>query len=130
MSIDYHRGLGTRKEATAQVRLTKGSGKVLVNGRDMLNYLCRQNLVTHALAPLSEVNLMGKVDIIARVRGGGLSGQAGALRMGIARALVNIDPQFRNPLKKSGFLTRDARMVERKKYGRVKARKRFQFSKR
>ena len=130
MAEDYLRGLGTRKRAVAQVRLKQGSGKVSINGREILAYLCRENLVTHALAPVEEAKLMGKIDIIAKVTGGGLSGQAGALRMGIARALVQLDPQLRINLKKKGFLTRDARMVERKKYGLVKARKRFQFSKR
>jgi len=130
LAEDYLRGLGTRKRAIAQVRLKQGSGKVSINGREILAYLCRENLVTHALAPVEEAKLMGKIDIIAKVTGGGLSGQAGALRMGIARALVQLDPQLRINLKKKGFLTRDARMVERKKYGLVKARKRFQFSKR
>jgi len=130
LAEDYLRGLGTRKTAVAQVRLKQGTGKTIVNGRDVLAYLCRQNLVTHALAPVEEAKLMGKIDIVAKVTGGGLSGQAGALRMGIARALIQLDPQLRIGMKKNGFLTRDARMVERKKYGLVKARKRFQFSKR
>jgi len=130
LAEDYLRGLGTRKTAVAQVRLKQGTGKTIVNGRDVLAYLCRQNLVTHALAPVEEAKLMGKIDIVAKVTGGGLSGQAGALRMGIARALIQLDPQLRISMKKNGFLTRDARMVERKKYGLVKARKRFQFSKR
>ena len=130
MAKDYLRGLGTRKTAIAQVRLKEGSGKIIVNGRKMLDYLCRQNLVTHAMAPVEVAKLTGKVDIIAKVTGGGLSGQAGALRLGIARALIKLDPEFRASLKRKGFLTRDARMVERKKYGQVKARKRFQFSKR
>jgi small subunit ribosomal protein S9 len=130
LAKDYLRGLGTRKTAIAQVRLKEGSGKILVNGRKMLDYLCRQNLVTHAMAPVEVAKLTGKVDIIAKVTGGGLSGQAGALRLGIARALIKLDPEFRASLKRKGFLTRDARMVERKKYGQVKARKRFQFSKR
>ena len=130
MAKDYLRGLGTRKTAIAQVRLKEGSGKIIVNGRKMLDYLCRQNLVTHAMAPVEAAKLTGKVDIIAKVTGGGLSGQAGAIRLGIARALIKLDPEFRASLKRKGFLTRDARMVERKKYGQVKARKRFQFSKR
>jgi small subunit ribosomal protein S9 len=130
LADEYFLASGTRKKAIAQVRIKAGSGKLQVNGREMLAYLCRQNLVTHALAPLEETQLMGKIDIIATVRGGGLSGQAGALRMGLSRALIKYDPQFRGVLKKEGFLTRDARMVERKKYGQAKARKRFQFSKR
>jgi small subunit ribosomal protein S9 len=101
-----------------------------INGMEMLKYLCRQNLITHAVEPLEETKLMGKIDVNAKVRGGGLSGQAGAIRLALARALAKYDAQFRNPLKRMGFLTRDARMVERKKYGQAKARKRFQFSKR
>ena len=130
MAEEYFLAKGTRKTATAQVRIKPGTGKVVVNGREMLKYLCRQNLVTHAMAPLEEAKLVGKVDIIAKVSGGGLSGQAGALRLGLTRALVKYDAQLRAGLKKQGFLTRDARMVERKKYGQAKARKRFQFSKR
>jgi len=130
LANDIFRGTGTRKTAVAQVRIMAGNGKASINGREMLAYLSRQNLVTHALEPLEEVKLLGKIDVIAQVEGGGLSGQAGALRMGLARALLKYNPELREALKKRGFLTRDARMVERKKYGRVKARKRFQFSKR
>ena len=130
MAEEYFWAKGTRKTAIAQVRIKPGTGKILVNGREMLQYLCRRNLVTHVLAPLEEAKLTGKVDMIARVKGGGLSGQAGALRLGLTRALVKYDDQLRSALKKQGFLTRDARMVERKKYGQAKARKRFQFSKR
>ena len=130
MAEEYFRGFGSRKNAMAQVRIKHGSGKITINNRDMLAYLCRQNLVTHMLAPLEVAKLLGKIDIIAKVGGGGLSGQAGALRLALARALVNLDPQYRAGLKKKGFLSRDPRMVERKKYGQVKARKRFQFSKR
>jgi len=130
LAQEYFLAKGTRKTAIAQVRIKPGTGKVVVNGREMLKYLCRQNLVTHAMAPLEEAKLAGKVDIVAKVSGGGLSGQAGALRLGLTRALVKYDAQLRTGLKKQGFLTRDARMVERKKYGQAKARKRFQFSKR
>ena len=130
MAEQYFLAKGTRKTAIAQVRIKPGTGKIEVNGREMLKYLCRQNLVTHAMAPLEEAKLVGKVDIIAKVSGGGLSGQAGAMRLGLTRALVKYDAQLRAGLKKQGFLTRDARMVERKKYGQAKARKRFQFSKR
>ncbi len=130
MAEDIYRGTGTRKTAVAQIRIKPGTGKVTINGRDMLAYLCRQNLVTHVLQPLAEVKLMGKFDIIGKVNGGGLSGQAGALRLGLAKALVKYDSSLRVGLRKKGLLTRDARMVERKKYGQVKARKRFQFSKR
>jgi len=123
-------GKGTRKTSVAQVRIKPGSGNMTINGRKMLEYLSRQNLVTHALEPLEEVKLAGKIDIDARANGGGLSGQAGAIRLGLARALVKYNAELRGSLKKMGFLTRDARMVERKKYGQAKARKRFQFSKR
>ena len=130
MADDTYRGTGTRKTAVAQVRIKPGSGKATINGRDMLAYLSRQNLVTHALEPMEEAKLTGKLDVFASIKGGGLSGQAGALRMGLARAIIKYNPELRDSLKKRGFLTRDARMVERKKYGQVKARKRFQFSKR
>ena len=130
MAEQYFLAKGTRKTAIAQVRIKPGTGKIEVNGREMLKYLCRQSLVTHAMAPLEETKLVGKVDIIAKVSGGGLSGQAGAMRLGLTRALIKYDAQLRACLKKQGFLTRDARMVERKKYGQAKARKRFQFSKR
>ncbi len=130
MAEEYFLASGTRKQAIAQVRIKNGSGAVIVNGIEVLKYLCRKNLVTHALEPLEEAKLSGKMDIVAKVRGGGLSGQAGAIRMALARALIKYDAQLRGPLKKEGFLTRDARMVERKKYGQAKARKRFQFSKR
>ncbi len=130
MAEEYFLAKGTRKTAIAQVRVKPGTGKTEVNGREMLKYLCRQNLVTHAMAPVEEAKLVGKVDIVAKVSGGGLSGQAGALRLGLTRALIKYDAQLRAGLKKQGFLTRDARMVERKKYGQAKARKRFQFSKR
>lgn len=130
MAENYYLASGTRKTAVAQVRIKPGSGKMTINDQEMLKYLCRQNLITHALEPLEEAKLMGKIDITAKVSGGGLSGQAGAIRLALARALIKYDTQFRNPLKKMGFLTRDPRMVERKKYGQAKARKRFQFSKR
>lgn len=130
MAESYFLSSGTRKKAIAQVRVKNGSGKLIVNGREILQYLCSQNLVTHALEPMAEAKLTGKLDLVARVRGGGLSGQAGAIRMALARALTKYDAQLRGGLKKHGFFTRDARMVERKKYGQAKARKRFQFSKR
>jgi small subunit ribosomal protein S9 len=126
----FYRGFGTRKAARARVRIKTGRGNVTVNGREMLKYLASKNLLTHALEPVEEVKLTGKIDIMAEVDGGGLSGQAGAIRLALARALISMDPNLRSDLKKSGYLTRDARMVERKKYGQVKARKRFQFSKR
>ncbi len=121
---------GRRKNATARVRLTQGTGKLMVNGRPLEKYLQREVLTTHALAPLVTTNNIGKFDMVAFVKGGGISGQAGALRMGIARELVRMDTANKGPLGKEGMLTRDARMKERKKYGQPGARKRFQFSKR
>jgi small subunit ribosomal protein S9 len=130
LAEDFFKGFGTRKKARAQVRLKSGTGSMTINGREMIAHLCSRNLITHALEPLEESKLSGKIDMAAKVAGGGLAGQAGALRLAIARALINMDPDLRASLKQKGFLTRDPRMVERKKYGQVKARKRFQFSKR
>ena len=121
---------GRRKTAIARVWLTPGSGKVDVNGRDLIGHFKRGVLQMKIEQPLKVTDQMDKVDIRARVIGGGLSGQAGALQLGIARALVTINAENRPPLKKEGLLTRDSRMVERKKPGRAKARKKFQFSKR
>jgi small subunit ribosomal protein S9 len=121
---------GRRKEAVARVRLLPGTGQIQVNGRGALDYLRRESLVLHALQALVVTNLRDKYDVLARVTGGGLSGQAGAIRMGIARALVRQDEALKAQLGREGFLTRDSRMVERKKYGQPGARKRFQFSKR
>ena len=122
-------GTGRRKEATARVRLVPGTGKVTVNGRDALNYFGRQQLVDNALAPFRVTDTEGHFGVIALCDGGGINGQSGALRLGIARALLTAG-EYRQELKKAGFLTRDPRMVERKKYGLKKARKRPQFSKR
>lgn len=121
---------GRRKAAVASLWLQPGSGKWSVNGRDLMPHLARPSLVVHATDPFRVTEMDGKVDITCKVRGGGLSGQAGAIRLALARALVKLNPDFRKPLKSAGMLTRDPRMVERKKYGQVKARKRFQFSKR
>lgn len=123
-------GTGRRKESTARVWLMAGEGKVTINRRTMDKYFGREVLKMILQQPLDLVNQQGKVDILVNVRGGGLSGQAGAIRHGIARALLEMDPELRGQLKKAGFLTRDARKVERKKYGQPGARKRFQFSKR
>lgn len=130
MADDIFIGTGRRKEATAKVRIKPGKGKVMVNGSDINSYLCRANLVMHAMKPIDTAELAGRLDITCQAHGGGLTGQAGAIRLGIARALLKYDPELRPILKRNGLLTRDPRMVERKKYGRVKARKRFQFSKR
>ena len=121
---------GRRKEATARVRLMPGSGQSFINGRPMAAYLMRPALVKHAEQPLALTHMIGRYDVYATSNGGGLTGQAGAVRLGIARALVKIDESLRAVLGKEGMLTRDARMKERKKYGQAGARKRFQFSKR
>ena len=122
-------GTGRRKEAVARVRLVPGTGKVIVNGRDAKDYFGRQQLVDNALAPLRLTETAESFDVYANMDGGGITGQAGALRLGIARALLEAG-DYRAELKKAGYLTRDSRAVERKKYGLKKARKRPQFSKR
>ena len=121
---------GRRKEATARVWLRPGNGVVVINGRDINEYFGRETSKMVLNQPLDVLEQKGKIDITVNVKGGGLSGQAGAIRHGIARALCAFNPEFRPALKKAGFLTRDARAVERKKYGQPGARRRFQFSKR
>lgn len=121
---------GRRKTSAARVYLKPGSGKITINDQEFEQYLVTG---THRLIvqqPLTETNTLGKVDLRVKVVGGGISGQAGAIRHGIARALVGFNPELRAVLKKAGFLTRDPRMVERKKYGQSGARKRYQYSKR
>ncbi|MFO7774916.1 MAG: 30S ribosomal protein S9 [Candidatus Hydrogenedentota bacterium] len=122
--------VGRRKNARARVRLSRGTGKITVNGREVQDYMAREVLVMMTKQPFDATENMDRFDVRARCDGGGLSGQAGALRLGIARALVQIDEKYRQPLRRAGLLTRDARKVERKKYGQPGARKRFQFSKR
>jgi len=121
---------GRRKESVARVRLAPGTGNITINGRAMDAYFGRETSKMILVEPLKLVDQMGKLDVFVNARGGGLSGQAGAIRHGISRALCELNPEFRPVLKKAGFMTRDARAVERKKYGRPGARKRFQFSKR
>jgi small subunit ribosomal protein S9 len=121
---------GRRKESVARVWLKPGTGKITVNGRDEKTYFARPVLRMILRQPLIATNRDGQFDVIVTVNGGGLSGQAGAVRHGISRALVNYEPTLRAALKPGGFLTRDPRAVERKKYGRPKARRSFQFSKR
>jgi len=121
---------GRRKESIARVRMKPGSGAFTVNERTLDDYFGRETSKMVLKQPLEVVEQLGKVDIFINVCGGGLSGQAGAIRHGISRALTKLNADFRPALKKAGFLTRDARTVERKKYGRPGARKRFQFSKR
>ena len=121
---------GRRKTSVARVRLVPGTGKHTMNDRDPLDYLKRETLVQSAFHALTVANLVGKYDVIARLHGGGTTGQAGALRQALARALVRMDESLRGVMGREGLLTRDARMKERKKYGQPGARKRFQFSKR
>ncbi len=123
-------GTGRRKTSVARVYLRQGTGEINVNGRPVNSYFMRKALERMILQPFEITDTGGKFDIYANIRGGGLSGQAAALLHGISRALVTLDHKYRVPLKRAGFLTRDPRMVERKKYGRPGARKRFQFSKR
>lgn len=127
--VQYY-GTGRRKTSTARVRLVPGSGKMIINGREAEDYFPFESQIITVNQPLETTETTGTYDVLVNVHGGGLTGQAGAIRHGIARALLEANPEYRKPLKDEGFLTRDARMVERKKYGRKKARKSPQFSKR
>jgi small subunit ribosomal protein S9 len=128
--MEVYLATGRRKNAIARVRMTPGAGKITVNDKDILSYCKRETLKMDIEQPLEITESLDKFDITANVQGGGLSGQAGAVRLGIARALVQYSEDFRPSLRQGGFLTRDPREKERKKYGLAKARKRFQFSKR
>ncbi|MGH7596525.1 MAG: 30S ribosomal protein S9 [bacterium] len=130
MRVASFDAVGRRKTSTARVRLLPGEGKVVVNAQPLLDYFKRETLKMIIEQPLQVTETLGKYDIYANVIGGGLTGQAGAMRLGVARALLKINDEFRKKLKVAGFLTRDPRMKERKKYGQKGARKRFQFSKR
>ncbi|MDE3001078.1 MAG: 30S ribosomal protein S9 [Gemmatimonadota bacterium] len=121
---------GRRKSATANVKLFPGAGEITINGRPILDYLKRETLVMIVEQPLTVTETAGQYNIVASAKGGGLSGQAGAVRLGIARGLLALNEDLKTPLREAGLLTRDAREVERKKPGRPGARKRFQFSKR
>jgi len=123
-------GTGRRKSSVARVRLVPGEGKIIINKRDMDNYFGLETLKLIVRQPLVLTNTVPKYDVIANVHGGGYTGQAGAIRHGISRALLEVDGELRSVLKKAGFLTRDPRMKERKKYGLKKARRAPQFSKR
>jgi len=123
-------GTGRRKSSIARVWLVPGKGSIKINKRTLDNYFGRESLSTVVEKPLELVNKKNKLDVFAKVEGGGITGQAGAIQHGIARALLQYDPTLRSILKKEGLLTRDARMKERKKYGQKGARARFQFSKR
>ena len=121
---------GRRKESTARVWVKRGTGKITINGKEMISYFARPVLQMQLNFVFDVTERKDQFDVIATVKGGGLSGQAGAVRHGISRALSLFEPDLRKPLKTAGMLTRDSRVVERKKYGRAKARKSFQFSKR
>ncbi len=130
MALVTYYGTGRRKTSVARVRLVPGEGNIIVNDRPLVEYFGLKTLELIIKQPLNITDTLGKYDVLAQVEGGGTSGQAGAVRHGIARALLKIDGEFRPPLKKAGLLTRDPREKERRKYGLKKARKASQFSKR
>lgn len=130
MAQVQYAGTGRRKNSVARVRLVPGTGKITVNNRDVENYIPHADMRLVINQPFAATQTEGSYDTLVNVNGGGVSGQAGAIRHGIARALLEVDPDFRGALKRAGLLTRDARMVERKKAGLKKARKASQFSKR
>ena len=130
MTQAVFQGTGRRKRSIARVYLSSGKGNILINNRPYTDYLGRPTLATIVRQPLEAIGDIDGYDIKINVVGGGLTGQAGAIRLGIARALLQINEDFRTPLRQAGFLTRDARKVERKKYGQPGARKRYQYSKR
>jgi small subunit ribosomal protein S9 len=129
-TIEKFYATGKRKESIAKVWIQMGEGEITVNNKSLKEYFCRESLECIIKHPLITTETLKTVNINATVHGGGLSGQSGALRLGIARALILTNAELRTPLKKAGFLTRDSRTVERKKYGQPGARKKFQFSKR
>ena len=128
--LQHYYGTGRRKCSVARVRVFPGTGRVVVNKRDLADYFVRELQQNAVLEPLKVCGVEGKYDVVVNVKGGGTPGQAGAVRHGIARALLQVDDEFRAPVKKAGLLTRDPRMKERRKYGLKKARKAPQFSKR
>jgi small subunit ribosomal protein S9 len=130
MALVNYYGTGRRKTSVARVRLVPGEGKILINDRNLIDYFGLKTLELIVKQPLNLTDTLGKYDVLAKVAGGGPSGQAGAVRHGIARALLKVDGEFRPALKKAGLLTRDPREKERRKYGLKKARKASQFSKR
>jgi len=130
MAEELYHAVGKRKKSIARIWMKPGKGEITINKRPLDDYIKRESDKVHILQPLELTDTLGKYDIAANVRGGGVSGQAGAIRHGISRALVDMNPNFRLPLKKAELLTRDPRMKERKKYGQPGARKRFQYSKR
>ncbi|KXK46411.1 MAG: 30S ribosomal protein S9 [Chlorobi bacterium OLB5] len=130
MAVNYHLATGRRKTSTARVFLYEGSGNVQINDKSGKDFFGKETLLKEALEPLYTAELTGRFDLKINVNGGGVTGQIGAIRLGVARAILKYDASVKPALKKEGLLTRDSRMVERKKPGQPKARKRFQFSKR
>ena len=130
MSQTVYNATGKRKTAVARVRIFAGTGKIIVNGKEALEYFCRPTSIRLIEQPLELAGLLGSYDIFANIKGGGLSGQAGALQHGISRALVTMNPELKPVLKRAGLVTRDSRVKERKKYGLAGARRAYQFSKR
>ncbi len=128
--MEVYTAVGRRKEAVARVRMTPGKGKIIVNGKELIEFFKRETLKMDIMQPLELTENVDKFDFHVNVNGGGLSGQAGAVRLGISRALLVYSEDYRSELRRGGFLTRDPREKERKKYGLAKARKRYQFSKR
>jgi small subunit ribosomal protein S9 len=130
MATSQNYGTGRRKCAIARVWLKPGEGKITINGKDFKGYLGRPVLEILVMSPFVALGLEGKYDVVATTKGGGITGQAGAVRLGISRALVTVDEEFKKELRAHGYMTRDSRVKERKKYGRKKARRGFQFVKR
>ncbi len=130
MAVNYHLATGRRKTSTARVFLYEGSGNVQINDKTGKDFFGKESLLKEALEPLYTADLAGRFDVKVNVNGGGVTGQIGAIKLGVARAILKYDASVKPALKKEGLLTRDSRMVERKKPGQPKARKRFQFSKR
>jgi|TARA_B110000263_G_scaffold228364_1_gene221361 small subunit ribosomal protein S9 len=130
MANAVYNAVGRRKESVARVLITPGKGDITINGKPFKEYICRESLAIVVTQPLDLTDQRESYNVSVNVKGGGMTGQAGAIRLGIARALNDVSADFRAPLKAAGFLTRDSREVERKKYGQPGARKKFQFSKR
>ena len=130
MAVANYKAIGRRKDSVARINMSPGKGEIVINGRPFKDYLCRESLAIVVTQPLDLIDQRNSYDFKINVNGGGLSGQASAIRLGIARALNEVSSDFRPALKQAGFLTRDAREVERKKYGQPGARTKFQFSKR
>lgn len=128
--MEYFQAIGTRKEATASVKVTQGKGEIKVNKRLLKDYFHRDDLLQFVMSPIQETKLENQLDITAQIKGGGIRGQADALKLAIARAIVKFNAECKKPLKTNGFLTCDARNKERRKYGLAKARKAYQWTKR